>query len=99
MSPVDAERLVDLDIRKRQVNSSEKEHAEAMFEDRTNAMGFGKRANGNRHLELLIVNFLPVVAAFSILYRQRLSVPYHDDYGVILAFANRYGQLLTLARR
>jgi hypothetical protein len=50
-------------------------------------------------LGLLIVNCLPVVAAFGVLYRQRLSVPYHDDYEVILAFANRYGQLLTLARR
>lgn len=92
--PVAAERLVDLDIRKRQVNSPEKEHAEAMFEDRNQRPGVWQASKWQSiSLGLLILNFLPVVAAFGVLYRQRLSVPYHDDYGVILAFANRYGQL------
>ncbi len=42
---------------------------------------------------LVLAIFLPLVAAFGVLYRQRLSVPYHDDYGVILSFANEYEQL------
>jgi len=43
--------------------------------------------------------FLPIVAAFGILYRQRLSVPYHDDYGVILSFANEYEQLQSFTQK
>jgi hypothetical protein len=42
---------------------------------------------------LLLAVFLPVIASFGILYRQALSVPYQDDYKVILAFAADYDQL------
>lgn len=44
-------------------------------------------------LGLLIAVVLPALVAFGVLYRQRISVPYHDDYGVILVFANQYQQL------
>ena len=39
---------------------------------------------------------LPVIAAFGILYRRSLSVPYQDDYDTILAFAVHYAQSPTL---
>jgi hypothetical protein len=39
------------------------------------------------------------VAAYAVLYRQRLSVPYHDDYGVILTFANEYSRLHGLTAK
>jgi hypothetical protein len=35
-------------------------------------------------------------AAFAILYRQALSVPYQDDYKAILGFADEYSELPTL---
>jgi hypothetical protein len=45
---------------------------------------------------LLFAVLLPATAAFGILYRQALSVPYQDDYNAILAFAADYEQLPTL---
>jgi hypothetical protein len=45
---------------------------------------------------LILAVLLPAIAAFGILYRRSLSVPYQDDYDAILAFALRYGQLPTL---
>ena len=39
---------------------------------------------------------LPSIVACGILYRQALSAPYQDDYGVILAFAETYQQAPTL---
>ena len=46
---------------------------------------------GNTFL-LLFAVLLPAIAAFGILYRQALSVPYQDDYAVILEFAVNYDQ-------
>jgi hypothetical protein len=45
---------------------------------------------------LLLAVLLPAVAAFALLYKVGISVPYQDDYGVILAFATEYDQLPTL---
>jgi hypothetical protein len=45
---------------------------------------------------LIFAVLLPAIAAFGILYRRSLSVPYQDDYDAIIAFAVRYGQLPTL---
>jgi hypothetical protein len=42
---------------------------------------------------LLIAIVLPALVALSILFSQRIAVPYHDDYAVILDFANNYRQL------
>lgn len=39
---------------------------------------------------------LPVIVAYWILYRQTMPVPYQDDYGVIVAFAERYSHLSGL---
>lgn len=36
---------------------------------------------------------LPAIVAFTLLYLQRLPVPYQDDYNVILAFATHYEHL------
>src|ERR1700722_8249821 len=47
-------------------------------------------------LLLLLAVLLPAIFAFGILYRQALTVPYQDDYGVILAFAADYDQLPNL---
>jgi hypothetical protein len=44
---------------------------------------------------LLLAMLLPAIAAFGILYRQALPVPYEDDYNAILAFATGYEQLPT----
>jgi hypothetical protein len=44
---------------------------------------------------LLIAITLPAIIAFALLYRQRLSVPYQDDYNVILAFTVQYQNLPT----
>jgi hypothetical protein len=41
----------------------------------------------------LVGVILPAVAAFGVLYRQALPVPYQDDYVTILTFATRYSQL------
>jgi hypothetical protein len=45
-------------------------------------------------LTLLSV-LLPAISAYWIVYRQSLSVPYQDDYAVVLAFANNYERLPT----
>jgi hypothetical protein len=42
---------------------------------------------------LLLAVLLPAIVSFGILYRQALTVPYQDDYEVILAFAVDYDQL------
>jgi hypothetical protein len=47
-------------------------------------------------LLLIFAVLLPAIAAFGILYRHSLSVPYQDDYDAIVAFAVRYAQLPTL---
>ena len=44
---------------------------------------------------LLFAALLPAIAAFAILYRQALPVPYQDDYNTILVFATGYDQLPT----
>ena len=44
---------------------------------------------------LVFSALLPAIAAYGILYRQGLSVPYQDDYTAILAFAADYDQLPT----
>ena len=39
---------------------------------------------------LIIAVFLPAIFAFGLLYRKAFSLPYQDDYKVILAFAGEY---------
>ncbi len=46
-------------------------------------------------LILLFAVLLPAIVAYWILYRQTLSVPFEDDYGVALAFAANYERLPT----
>jgi hypothetical protein len=76
------------------VNSPEEEHTVAVFKVRNGRNGLRRASKCQASsLGLAIVNLMPALAAFGVLYRQRLSVPYHDDYGVILAFANQYAQL------
>ena len=48
-------------------------------------------------LLILFAVLLPAIAAYWILYRQALFVPYVDDYAVVLAFADNYDQLPTFA--
>ena len=45
---------------------------------------------------LLSAVLLPAIVAYGVLYRESFSVPYQDDYGVILDFATHYFQLPTL---
>jgi len=83
-----------------QLSSPENAHAPTSFEEKEEChadrySGKPRRAN----FWLLLVVFLPIVAAFGVLYRQRLSVPYHDDYGVILVFANEYSHLHGFAAK
>jgi hypothetical protein len=47
-------------------------------------------------LLILFTVLLPALAAYWISYRQQLSVPYQDDYAVVLAFAGDYDRLPTL---
>lgn len=48
---------------------------------------------GRRNTFLLLLGvLLPAIAAFTILYRQGISVPYQDDYAAILEFAVNYDQ-------
>jgi hypothetical protein len=47
-------------------------------------------------LLILFTVLLPAVAAYWISYRQQLTVPYQDDYAVVLAFAGDYDRLPTL---
>jgi len=89
-----AEGPVELSENDMQLSSPENEHAATSFEEREECHADGYRGQLRRaNVWLLLVVFLPIVAAFGVLYRQRLSLPYHDDYGVILVFANQYGHL------
>lgn len=45
---------------------------------------------------LILAVLFPPGAAFAILYRQALPVPYQDDYKAILGFADEYSELPTL---
>ncbi len=47
-------------------------------------------------LLLFLAVLLPAISAFAILYRQGSSLPYQDDYAVILDFTDHYDQLPTL---
>jgi hypothetical protein len=47
-------------------------------------------------LLILFAVLLPAIAAYWILCRQALFVPFEDDYAVVLAFANHYEHLPTL---
>src|ERR1700677_4214774 len=47
-------------------------------------------------LLLFLAVLLPAIFAFAILYLQWSSLPYQDDYAVILDFADNYNQLPTL---
>ena len=50
--------------------------------------------HGNKpSIWLVLTVLLPAAIAFAILYRQQFSLPYQDDYKVILDFANGYSQL------
>jgi hypothetical protein len=42
---------------------------------------------------------LPAIVGYGVLYREAFSVPYQDDYPVILAFATHYVQLPTLKEK
>jgi hypothetical protein len=77
-----------------QASSPENERAPVVVQDqeRDDADRHGQK-RGWGDVCLLLAVLLPAVVAFSVLYRQRLLVPYHDDYGVILTFANEYGRL------
>jgi hypothetical protein len=45
---------------------------------------------------LFLAALLPAIVAYGLLYFEAYSVPYQDDYAVILAFATEYQQLPTL---
>src|ERR1700734_4004091 len=47
-------------------------------------------------LLILFTVLLPALAAYWVSYRQQLTVPYQDDYAVVLAFAGDYDRLPTL---
>jgi hypothetical protein len=91
---VRAERLVALDIHETRPSWLEKGEPAVLSTD-------NQKRDTDRNVEhrrrlggwLLIAVLLPAIVAFGLLYRQELSVPYQDDYGVILAFANDYAQL------
>jgi hypothetical protein len=91
--PVLPEGLTELNSNDSPLNTQEKHYAAVLFPQKgREAAGGASNGRWNR-LWLLITVVLPPVVAFGILYRQRISVPYHDDYAVILAFANDYRQL------
>jgi hypothetical protein len=77
-----------------QVSSPVNEPAPALFENlEEHDVDRHMQKRGWANVWLLLAVLLPAVVAFSVLYTQRLSVPYHDDYEVILSFANQYVQL------
>jgi hypothetical protein len=87
------ERLTALNTDETQLNALEKHHDAVLFPERGRGAA-GEASKGRwTTLWLLISVVLPAVVAFGILYRQRIAVPYQDDYLVILAFANDYRQL------
>ncbi len=45
---------------------------------------------------LVLAALLPAILAFGLLYKERISVPYQDDYAVILEFASGYQRLPSL---
>ena len=47
-------------------------------------------------LLILLTVLLPAIAAYWILYRQAVFVPFEDDYAVVLAFADNYDRLPTV---
>ncbi len=54
---------------------------------------------GNRYRVTALLScavLLPAIVAYAVLCREAISVPYQDDYGVILSFATRYVQLSSL---
>jgi len=65
--------------------------------EKTNGHAVGiSAANASRTALFLIAVALPAILAFGVLYRNRLAVPYQDDYNVILSFASDYQQLSTV---
>jgi hypothetical protein len=50
-------------------------------------------------LLLFLAVLLPAISAFAILYRQGSSLPYQDDYAVILDFTDHYNQLPSLKEK
>ena len=90
------ERLTKLNTNESQLNALEKHYDAVLFPKSES----GKASKGRwTTLWLLISVVLPPVVAFGILYWQRISVPYQDDYAVILAFANDYRQLHGFAAK
>lgn len=76
-----------------ELNTGEKHDAAVLFPQKElGAVGQARNVRWTR-LWLFIAVVLPAVVAFGILYRQRISVPYQDDYLVILAFADDYQHL------
>jgi len=87
------ERPTELNSNDTQVNTQEKRYTASIFSHREREADGGASKWRRNRLWLLIAVVLPPAVAFGILFRQRISVPYHDDYAVILAFANDYRQL------
>jgi hypothetical protein len=97
---VSAEGPVELSRNDMQLSGQENEHAPTPFERGEEYHADRYRGQLSRtNFWFLLAVFLPIVAAFGVLYRQRLSVPYHDDYGVILVFANEYGHFHGFAAK
>jgi hypothetical protein len=82
-----------LNTNESQLNALEK-HYDAIAFPRKGRGALEEASKGRwTTLWLFISVVLPAVVALGILYRQRISVPYQDDYLVIVAFANDYGQM------
>lgn len=91
---VSAERVMELKGNDMQLSSPENEDAPTSFKEKEPYdADHHKEPRKRANFRLILAVFLPIVAAFGVLYQQRLLVPYHDDYGVILSFANEYKQL------
>ncbi len=46
-----------------------------------------------------VVVLIPAIVAFGLLYRERICVPFQDDYAVILSFASDYQRLPTVSAK
>jgi hypothetical protein len=82
-----------LNTNESELNAVEKRDAALSFPQKLR--GAVEQATNGRwtRLWLFISVVLPAVVAFGILYRQKISVPYQDDYLAILAFADDYQHL------
>jgi hypothetical protein len=87
------ERMTELNTDESQLNALKK-HYPTVLSPQGKCKGVGEASKTRwTTLWLLVSVVLPPIIAFAILYRQRISLPYQDDYLVVLAFANDYRQL------